>query len=603
MRRLFAAFLMGAFIFASVAPAQADTDRDAGAGRIVSPGDRDSAPDVPAGVSKAKNVLLDYFSPAVALIGDVEDGSAAISIGSEVNVKKGMRFSVFRDGEPFYHPVTNELIGRNEIYVGRIEVTEGALPGGTSRCRVIEGDIKSGDIARITSSRIKLAYFQDRKADWDISEAFFKSLKDSGRFEILESYTPTYEPEELSELARKLGAEAVLMFSTHKKGGRKLLNIKLYWAQDARMFGNVEEELSHNVMNIITPEEEFISTVFTEKEPWGNYEIPGGFLMAMGDVDGNGARELVVSDGQDIKIYSIGKDLKEIWSVKGGSVSKHISLDILDMNKNGRAEIFITTLYEGSNIETGDTRRYSAGNKVRSFVIEYDPSEGYRKIEDNMPYFMRVAGKRLFMQKFSSRKIFSGPVYEGQWMKETYKPGMPLQLPADANIYGFAFIDWQNSGKNQIMTFDDEGYLNLYNEGGILIWRSSKSFGIFPLSFKSRTRSVANPVNLWSIRGRLLSVKTERGQEVVIVRRVPVLSNVPGLGVQEAEVYSLWWNDGTMEEKVLMDDISGDITDYWIEGSRLFLLSSRDLLSAVKKAVGGELSRGSTLYFYNLGDK
>jgi hypothetical protein len=70
-------------------------------------------------------------------------------------------------------------------------------PDGLYICTVIKGDVKAGDLARISTSKIKLAFFQERKSDWTLSEAFYSSIKDSERFEILESYTPAYKPEDL----------------------------------------------------------------------------------------------------------------------------------------------------------------------------------------------------------------------------------------------------------------------------------------------------------------------------------------------------------------------------------------------------------------------
>jgi hypothetical protein len=216
---------------------------------------------------------------------------------------------------------------------------------------------------------------------------------------------------------------------------------------------------------------------------------------------------------------------------------------------------------------------------------------------------MRVAGKTLLMQKFASVNIFSGPVYEVKWQDESYQPERPVKLPEGANIYGFTFIDWQNRGQVHVMTFNDNGYLNLHDENGELIWRSSRRFGNFPLSFEKKTYSAVKTGDKWAVRGRLISIKTDRGQEIIVVNKIPVLSKVPGLGIKGAEVYSLWWSEGMMEEKLLMGKVSGNVTDYWIEKGRLFLLARGDMMSFVKNAATGELSKGSTLYFYNIGEE
>jgi hypothetical protein len=604
MKRFFITILLTVFIIAAGSGAYGAAEQKAGMMNPVSGDTKTNSPDFSEGVNKAKDMILDYFSPLSGVVEDVKDRSIKIRLEGESSIKKGMRFSVFREGEAFYHPVTNEPIGRSETFVGRIEVNDDEASDGLYICTIVKGEIKSGDIARITSSKVKLAFFQDRKADWGLSEIFYGSLKDSGRFEILESYTPGYKPEDLSELARELDAEAVLMFSTGKRNDKKSVKIELFWAEDAKMFGKIKEMVSHDAVEMLASEEEFISTVFSDTEPWGSYDLSGGRLLAVGDVDGNGARELVVSDGNNLSIYSLTKDIREIWTVKGGSAYKHLSVDILDLNNNGRAEIFVTSIIDRSD-ETSDEglKSLSDRSSVKSFVLEYDLSGGYRKIKDNLPYFMRVAGKTLLMQKFAFGNIFNGPVYEGKWQDESYQPESPVKLPDGANIYGFTFIDWQNRGQVHIMTFNDDGYLNLYNENGELIWRSSRKFGNFPLSFEKKTYSMAKTDDKWAVRGRLISIKTDRGQEIIVVNRVPVLSTVPGLGIKGAEVYSLWWNEGMMEEKLLMGEVSGNITDYWIEKGRLFLLARGDMLSFVKNAATGELSKGSTLYFYNIGEE
>ncbi|MBI5409935.1 MAG: VCBS repeat-containing protein [Nitrospirae bacterium] len=553
-------------------------------------------------VNNLKESVLSYFNPVSGTVEVVNnDSTATVRFGAEAVIRKGMRFPVFREGKPFYHPVTNAPLGKTEDLVGRVEVKGEKTDDGSYPCVVIKGDVKAGDIVRLTTSKIKLAFFQDRKSDWALSEAFYGALKTSGRFEILEAYTPSYKPEELAKLAGELGAEAALMFSTPAKDDRQILAVRLYWAEDAKAFAEIQEDVRRD--EVKTPaSEEFIASTLNSREPWGSYKLAGGQLIAAGDMDNNGVEELIVSDGSNLTVYNLKEDLQELWSIKGSPGEKYLSLDTLDLNNNGAAEIFVTALTDGSGINTGDTKTKDE-SKIKTFVLEYDPSEGYRKIKDDIPYFMRVLGKTLLMQKSDPNQIFDGPVYEGEWKDGDYRPKRPLNLPPDANIYGFTYIDWQDKGQDQIITFDDKGYLILYDGQGQVIWKSDKAYGAFNFSFERETLSLAHPVKKWFVRGRLFSVRTERGQEVILVNRVPVLSNVPGLGTKGAEVYSLWWNGESMEEKMILSEISGSITDYVMEGRKLFLIGKGGLLSFVKNSASGEFSRGSILYYYNFKEK
>ena len=58
-----------------------------------------------------------------------------------------------------------------------------------------------------------------------------------------------------------------------------------------------------------------------------------------------------------------------------------------------------------------------------------------------------------------------------------------------------------------------------------------------------------------------------------------------------------------MDEKMILGEVSGSVTDYWLEGGNLFLVSRGNMMSFVKNMTSGELSKGSMLYYYNFGDK
>ncbi|MBI5049887.1 MAG: hypothetical protein HZC11_03200, partial [Nitrospirae bacterium] len=190
---------------------------------IKSPGDKN-----PAGISSqpfntVRDTVLSYFYPVNGTVAGLEKGVARVKFQSDKKLREGIRFSVFREGKPFYHPVTKEPVGKSEVFIGKVEVKT-YVSDGIYLCTIIKGTPEPNDIVRITSSRIKLAFFQDRKVDWLISEAFYSSIKDTRRFDIVESHTKTYGTKELSEIARVRGAETALMFSTPSKEGTVFLN-------------------------------------------------------------------------------------------------------------------------------------------------------------------------------------------------------------------------------------------------------------------------------------------------------------------------------------------------------------------------------------------
>lgn len=556
-------------------------------------------------VYTVRDSVLSYFLPVNGTVMSIKKGQAKVNFSAGEELKKGMRFSVYRKGVPFSHPVTKEIVGSTEEFAGRIEIIKALAGSGIYLCRVVSGNPKAGDVVRITASKIKLAFFQDKKAEWTISEVFYNALKDSGRFEILDSYTTSYEPDRLSGIARGLGAEAVLIFSTPSDSGSRFLDVKLFWAEDAEMFGEFKEIFSAEIVREFTAEDEFISVNLSGTEPWGSYELVEGELIAEGDVDGDGKGELVVSDGNNIRIYRLSGEPQELWLIKGGVKEKHLSLDVLDLNDNGRAEIFVTSLIDevrDTDIADSEIVRKAKDNRIGSFVLEYDSSGGYRKIWDRAPYIFRVLGKTLFMQNFRPSSAIAGPVYKGKWKDGNYQTDEPVVLPDGVNIYGFCFVDWQADGHSHVLAFDDYGYLNLYNTGE-LIWRSKESYGKFDNSFKVNRYSLVNQEEKWYVKGRLVPVKTERGQEVIVVKKEPLLSKVPGLGYKKSEVYALWWDGDLMNKTLVLEGIKGTVTDYLVERDNLFLIARPSLFLHLRKSLSGDFIKKSILYYYSLSGK
>ena len=99
--------------------------------------------------------------------------------------------------------------------------------------------------------------------------------------------------------------------------------------------------------------------------------------MALGDVDGDGKTETVLITRRAIHVFRhTGDRFEKIYETKGRSSSKYIGVDIADINNNGRAEIFITSIL----LER---------NQLHSFVLEWDGKD-YVRIADKMNVHFRV---------------------------------------------------------------------------------------------------------------------------------------------------------------------------------------------------------------------
>src|SRR3990172_1747435 len=53
---------------------------------------------------------LTYFAPIKGIVNSVNDGVISAPIKESDGAKRGMRLGIFREGEPYYHPITRAEI-------------------------------------------------------------------------------------------------------------------------------------------------------------------------------------------------------------------------------------------------------------------------------------------------------------------------------------------------------------------------------------------------------------------------------------------------------------------------------------------------------------
>ncbi len=77
------------------------------------------------------------------------DGSVLLKPGSQGNVKEGMEFEVYQEGEDIIDPDTGNSMGHEETKIGSIKVTEDMLSGKAAKAKVLAGSgIKAGDVVK-----------------------------------------------------------------------------------------------------------------------------------------------------------------------------------------------------------------------------------------------------------------------------------------------------------------------------------------------------------------------------------------------------------------------------------------------------------------------
>ena len=191
--------------------------------------------------------------------------------------------------------------------------------------------------------------------------------------------------------------------------------------------------------------------------------------LAVGDVDGDGNNETVFIDKQTVFVYrAVGPAFEKLAELPGETSDEYISVDVADINGNGRAEIFVSGISE-------------LNWRVKSSVREWD-GKAFGVLAEGQPYFYRVVavatrGPVLYGQGQGGDTIFSGRPEELAWTGAAYEPTPAAKLPAGIDVYDFAPADIGADHEAMLLAFNRQDILRLLTANGGEEWRSEDPIG------------------------------------------------------------------------------------------------------------------------------
>lgn len=527
-------------------------------------------------LDRFKDETLSYFKPLKGRVISVEGGIIISDLNKDSGIKKGMRLDVLREGMPLLHPVTKEQIGRVETPLGRAEVIEVSTDG--SRLKIINGEPREGDILRLSERKVRALFYQDRSVPWEVGEALYQRLKESGRFDLVDSTLPVGSPDETAilEEARKKKAAIIIAITSVQSGKETALKGRIIWAEDGASMMQTEENIDASLLK----ESQFsdlLSIGLGSKEALLFFDLPySGRLITIGNFDGRDKNEIVISNGKVLRVYTPGISLLEIYEIDVPVAKEHLWLDKVDVNSDGKDEIVLTTL--------GD-------DGVLSYIFE--KGDGGFKVLWKERSFLRVVDGRLIAQAYSEEG-YTGTVYSLDYRDGRFIKGENLKLPPGVNIYDFAYIT--EGGSRYILSYDEKGYLSLYDVNGLRLWMSKEDSGGFMNTFKRAAPTIMFDRGEWSVKDKLFSF----GNKTIFIKRVPLADMARTLGFKRSEIKVLWWTGLSMEEMVIVDGISGSVMDYAVSGDRIYVISKPLFGIKAKNILKGENPLGSMLYVYSL---
>jgi len=298
------------------------------------------------------------------------------------------------------------------------------------------------------------------------------------------------------------------------------------------------------------------SVEFWQSQPL-SFKVRG---IAIGDLDGDGRNEVVMIGPRELSIYRLEKgELKLLKRHEGKKMDNYLAVDVGDINKDGKAEIFVTNFRADQLMQSPQTASLS------SFAATFQ-NDAFKIVEEDMDWFLRVVewgskGTVLLAQAKGLQTAFEGPIVELGWDGKKYKQTRKTDLPKGYCLYGFA--PFEHGGKSYSVFIEPDFRLKVTNEKGKVVWRSQGTYGS-DIAFRVKPMTTGPGAyegdDLAFINVRVIS----RGNEVFLIRNISPVGQLfkRTKYYTGGEVQSLVWTGAMLTERWKSQEISGYVADF-----------------------------------------
>jgi len=310
----------------------------------------------------------------------------------------------------------------------------------------------------------------------------------------------------------------------------------------------------------------------------------------IGDVDGDGKNELVVMDNNNLYVFKYdGDKLALFQKIETGYENNFLALDVADVNRNGHAEIIVTSVFE---------------DNLRSFILEYEEGK-FRKITDKAGWFFRVLdhpkeGPILLGQQMGGEGVTSGPIYKFVWKKKSFEKGDKMPFPWGTKIFGLTMANIRNKETIDIVLLDDSDQLKIVSLDGKFSWTTGERFGQTENSYETKRKKDdmfgfggLTATKRIFIHGRII-VKDLHGDglnEVIVNKNSAEMKLLEkGRSFTSGEFYGLVWDGKVLNIHWKTREINGYIADYQVKD--IDNDGEEELVVAVVNSPGGEGTLG-----------
>jgi hypothetical protein len=559
----------------------------------------------------AQDITQDFPSVRGRIIA-VKGHNAMINIGRDKGVFPGMVFTVFRKGEPYYHPITKALLGYTEEELGTLQVIH-TYP--TASLGVLSTSqsarIKAGDGVRITASKINLYLFPliDKTGEGFNLLAFTERLrtylKRTGRFNIY-------------------GEERVILSISSASEGA-------YWEAFNKMVHNRKIQGAALLGAIIKDKGDYyfksdLISLDTGKRIDSFYTMLGkggwkppverdllfasanwsdeGVALGVGDIDGDGREELLLAFKDRIDCFKVDvktSSMKLISSLPVKARSRILGLDVVDLDGDKKAEVVLSL---------ADETLFALRASILSFNSSKREWHHIVRGKESIIRGFNIEGEGLLLvQQISTTNPKSYSPVLARLVKGKIKKGKKLKGLKGDIICGAQLVDLNDDGGLEILV-NEEGRLLLKNPlSGVTLWDTSGIFGNAGMAFFFRSPAAKSfytgeewleekdytqyAEDVLTVAGRSIIFKNNGEYELAAFSNQPNVWGVHFSPFDRSQLILKKWKSAYFEDIGWNRRLQGGIMD--IQAADMDGDGKKDLVILTKR--GRKSREGSTRYY------
>jgi len=490
-----------------------------------------------------------------------------VDLDASSSLQEGDILTLVMPGEKIIHPVSQKVIGTLDIVKGFLQVTQ--IKSGYSYAKLLSAGVtpeKGDQVKRFEQVPVR---FETSQPNLKLAAELKEGLPQLHWLNPQDAETPLlifalsgnsltvknsqggggktfyYKDGQLSAPTQLTAQANQPAFGADPEQERSLLNQAVHSVLGTVGLDKKDKRLEApgiiQAQNPINPD-----TIWIGPRLEGN---PVG--VTVGDFDHDGQMETAIAMEYELLITRITEGhLQQLASVKFPSGTQLLSIDAIDMDKDGSPEIYLSA---------------SSGQVLNSQVVDFK-NGSYQKTIGKIRWFLSVLdlpgeGKTLVGQALGEYETpFSNAPFRVNRSGAELKRGNKLTAPKDLSTLSLA--PFGGSGSDTLYaSISTKAGLQVFNSQSNRLWKSSDSFGGSEISFYNaediNNNEMPDPI---FIEPRLITLPSG---EILAAQNSGALTLRRYHNYTKSRIVALNWNGFALQELWRTTDQGGYLADFF----------------------------------------